>query len=132
MQVSWVVRFCCLLFVVHASATSASAYHRDYRVPLFGYHGNVTAMGSARYVGQFNEPNVKYLEELTIDVKFVPLTPGTVLVVYVDKEMVGTLTITNRQTGSLKVTSEERKYVPKIEAGTMVKLTKLDGTIVIQ
>lgn len=132
MQWRWLVRLTCFLALLQLLVTPAWAYKLESRVPLFGYRGNITAKGSARYMGKFREPDTRHFEELVIEVKYVPLTPGTVLAVYVDKEMIGQLTITEHQTGTLRVTSEQRKYVPPIEPGSSVRLMKTDGTIVMQ
>lgn len=132
MRWSWPVRLCCLTILMHSVATPAFAYKHESRVPLSGFRGYFTASGSARYLGKFNERDTKHFEELAIEVKNVPVVPGTVLTVYVDNEMMGTLTVTKHQTGLLKVTSEQRKFIPRIDAGSSVKLMKVDGTIVVQ
>lgn len=131
MPTLWTARLCCFLLVVTGLATPAWAYKREVRLPLHGCGGNITAVGSARYSIKRNEPDVPYHEALTIEVRNVALTPGTVLVIYAGDEFVGNVTIDAKQSGSLTVTNENRRYVPSLNWGTSIMIKKLDGSLVI-
>ena len=68
---------------------------------------------------------------LVIDVKNVPLTPGTVLVVYVGEESLGHLMLDSKRDGTFRLKSDPRTFVPKLTRGSSVTLKKLDGSLVI-
>ena len=131
MPTSYLTRACCFLALVSCWSTPAWAFKRDVRIPLLGCRGHFNASGSARSLTVRNEPSTLKLDELTIEVRNVPLKPGTVLVVYVDDETVGNIVLNSRQSGTLKITSETRKFVPTINWGTSVLVKKVDGSIVI-
>jgi hypothetical protein len=131
MRINSAVRAGLFLLVIVCTANPAWAYKRNFRIPLMASHGFYTASGTARYIAKFNEPNVTRYEELTIEVKNVPLVPGTVLVVEIDGETIGNFTLDRRQSGTLTITSETRKYIPNITSGSGVMVKKVDGTIVI-
>lgn len=76
------------------------------------------------------EPNVKDHEVLIVDVKNVPLPPGTVLSVQVNEDVVGNITLDDKQSGKLRLTSLKRKNLPKLDWGTSVNLKKIDGSLV--
>ena len=108
-------------------AEPAYAYKRESRVPLSGCRGHFAASGSARFVAMQNEPRQIDHEELIIEIKNVPLRPGTKLIVYVSDEAVGSISLNAKQSGSLTLTSSFGKVVPEITAGTSVMIKTIDG-----
>ena len=130
MRHSWLIRLLGFLIFVQTLSSPALAYKRTTRLPLLGCRGHFAASGSARYEEIRDESNTKDHEELTIEVKNVPLKPGTVLVVYVSDEALGNITLDRKQSGRLKLTSEFGKFVPTLEWGTNVMLKKIDGRLV--
>jgi len=68
-------------------------------------------------------------DELIVEIKNVPLPPGTTLVVYVGDELIGDFKLDARQSGSVKLDSEKR-FVPSIEPGSMVTLKTVEGKLV--
>ena len=105
----------------------ACAYKRESRIPLSGCRGHFAASGSARFVAMRNEPRQTDHEELIIEIKNVPLPPGTNLIVYVSDEYVGFINLNAKQSGSLTLTSSFGKIVPEITAGTSVFIKTIDG-----
>lgn len=109
----------------------AWAYKFELKVPLTGCLGYFSATGSARHIRYLNEPNFKNHDEVIVEIKNVPLPPGTVLVVNFENEMIGKITLDKRRCGTLKLTSEDAGVVvPRMTVGTSVMLTKVDGSIV--
>lgn len=106
-------------------------YHKESRVPLFGCHEYFNASGSARYEAKRNEQHVARSEVLTIDIKNVPLKPGTVLVVYIDNEQMGKITLDARQSARFVISNETHRHVPIISAGSIVMIKKPTGQIVM-
>jgi hypothetical protein len=131
-MMKWLMRVCLLLVLVECTASPAWAYRRDFRIPLLGCHEYFYASGTARYVAKLNEAKVTRYEEVTVEVKNVPLKPGTVLVVEIDDETIGNITLDARQSGILTVTTETRKYIPFIKAGSNVSIRKVDGSVVLR
>jgi len=129
-------RFClihlCLIagFVLFFDG-QAWAYKRQNRIPLSGCRGHYAASGTARYVATRNEPRTPDQEEMIVEVKNVPLRPGTTLVVYVTDEAVGTIKLDANQGGTLKLTSAYKKFVPPLDEGTSVVLKTVDGRMVM-
>ncbi|WP_010585620.1 hypothetical protein [Schlesneria paludicola] len=130
MNHGWLVRMLCFLTVTFLWTTPSWAFKRELRLPLFGCRGHFAASGSARHVEVRGEPNVKDHDVLSIDVKNVPLPPGTVLAVQVNDEVIGNITLNERQSGKLRLTSLKRKNLPKLDWGTSVNLKKIDGSLV--
>ena len=130
MQKYWIIRFLAVLSGLQCLTNSAWAFKREIRVPLMGCRGHYAASGFARSVEVFSEANEKDRQEFVIQMRNVPLTPGTVLVVYVGDESVGNITLDAKQSGSIKITSDKHRHVPKLDWGTSVILTKIDGSIV--
>ena len=108
-------------------AEPACAYKRESRIPLSGCRGHFAASGSARFVAMRNEPRQTDHEELIIEIKNVPLRPGTKLIVYVSDDPVGSISLNAKQSGSLTLTSSFGKVVPEITAGTSVMIKTIDG-----
>lgn len=126
------IRLFIFVFVVHCVTATTWADERATRIPLFGCRGHFAASGDARYIDVRNEAGVKDRQDLIIEIKNVPLRPGTVLVVYVNDEMLGNITLDSRQGGTFKLSSEDRRFVPKLNYGTNVMITKIDGRLVIR
>ena len=131
MRVSTLVRLCCVVAIFASSAAPVWAYKRENRIPLTGCRGHFAASGSARYVLLRDEPKTEDREELIVEVKNVPLKPGTTLIVYVTDEAVGTIKLDARQSGSLKLTSAYKKFIPPLDAGTSVVLKTVNGRFVM-
>lgn len=105
------------------------AYKRESRVPLAGYHGYFAAQGSARYQSLRNIPRTKDHDELIVEIKNVPLPPGTTLVVYFGDEVIGDFKLDSRQSGSIKLVSE-KGFVPPIEPGSIIALKTVEGKLI--
>ena len=108
-------------------AEPACAYKRESRIPLSGCRGHFAASGSARFVAMRNEPRQTDHEELIIEIKNVPLPPGTKLIVYVSDEVVGYINLNAKQSGSLTLTSSFGKIIPEITAGTSILIKTING-----
>ena len=126
------IRLFSLLVFLQCFTATTSAYEKATRIPLLGCRGHFAASGDARYIEVRNESSVKDHQELIIEIKNVPLRPGTVLVVYVSDEVMGNITLDSKQGGTLKLSSEDRKFVPKLHYGTNIMITKVDGRLVIR
>jgi hypothetical protein len=131
MRHAWLVRAICFLCLIQCLTAPAWAYKRETRIPLLGCRGHFAASGNARFVEVRSERSVRDHDELIIDIKNVPLRPGTVLVVYVSNEAVGNITINSKLSGSLTLKAEGLQYLPSVNLGTSVVLTKLDGSLVL-
>src|SRR5437762_1620847 len=103
------VRCCLVLLVLQSIAPCVRAYQHELRVPLVGSREYYNASGSARLFEIRRVTRERDREELVIEVNNVPLTPGTVLVVYIGDEQVGKITLNSKRSGSLKLTSDFRK-----------------------
>ena len=126
------IRLC--LFVtgmVQLLNQQALAYKRENRIPLSGCRGHFAASGTARYVANRNESKTQDREELIVEIKNVPMRPGTTLVVYVTDEAVGTIKLDAKQGGTLKLTSSFNKFVPPLDESTSVVLKTVDGRMVM-
>jgi len=111
--------------------SQAWAYKRENRIPLSGCRGHYAASGTARYVAKRGEPKTPDQEEMIVEIKNVPLSPGTTLVVYVTDEAVGTIKLDSKQGGTLKLTSAYKKFVPPLDESTSVVLKTVDGRMVM-
>ena len=131
MNHGWLVRLLCFLTLTTFGASPLWAEKRELRIPLFGCRGHFTASGAARYVEIRREKGVKDHDDLTIEVKNVPLPPGTVLSVHIEEEVIGSITLNNELSGKLMLTSLNRKTMPRLDWGTSIKLKKIDGSLVI-
>lgn len=120
-----------VLVLVISSVQTAWASKRESRVPLQGCRGHYAASGSARYVAIRSEKKKTDGEELVIDIKNVPLTPGTTLFVFVADVPVGTIKLDSKQSGTLTMTSSSGKYVPPLEPGTSVVVKTAKGQYVM-
>lgn len=132
MRIRLLARICFLAIAVQALVSSASAFEKETRIPLVGYNKYLAASGSARLYEIRRVAKQKDREEVVVEVKNVPLTPGTVLVVNIDNEQVGNLTLNAKRSGTFKLTSDARKFIPKIDAGTSVTVTTVDGHLVMR
>jgi len=126
---SWLVRCLFIIAISHGCSTEIWAYKRESRVPLVGCHAYFAAHGSARYLSVRNIASTRNHDELIVEIKNVPLPPGTTLVVYVGDELIGDFKLDARQSGSVKLDSEKR-FVPSIEPGSMVTLKTVEGKLV--
>ena len=131
MRSSTLFRLCLIVVVVLSFEAPAWAYKRENRIPLIGCRGHFAASGSARYVLVRDEKKADDREEMIVEIRNVPLRPGTTLVVYVTDEAVGTIKLDAKQSGTLTLTSSFKKYVPPIDAGTSVVLKTIDGRFVM-
>lgn len=125
-----IVRLVALVVGIHCLTNLAWANKREVRLPLHGCKGHFELRGEARSTETWAETNRKDHKELVIEVRNIPLRPGTLLVVFVGDESIGNITVDARQRGYLKITSEQQKYVPMLDWGTSVMLTKVDGSII--
>jgi hypothetical protein len=125
------VRFCVFVAAVQLLTADAWAYKTEIRLPLIGCRGHFAAAGTARFHVLRGEPKIDDQEELLIEIKNVPLAPGTILVVYVSDEVVGNITLNGKQSGSLKLTSALRKFVPPLDPGTSVMVKTVDGRLIM-
>lgn len=95
-----------------------------------GCRGYYAASGSARYVRIRQERKLDE-EELIVEVKNVPLAVGTILVVYIGEEVIGTIKLDAKLSGTLKVATSFGKFVPAIEPGTNVVVKTVNGRYVM-
>ncbi len=109
----------------------AWAYKRENRIPLSGCRGHFAASGTARYVAKHKEPKTPDQEEIIVEINNVPMRPGTILVVYVTDEAVGTIKLDAKQGGTLKLTSSSNKFIPPLDESTSVVLKTVDGRMVM-
>ena len=126
------VRLLACVLAVQGLSISSSAYEREVKVPLSGSDAYYKAGGTAKLVTIWGEAGRLDREDLTIQVKHVPLPPGTVLVVNVGEHTVGHLVLDARQSGILKISAEGRKSVLRLTYGTTILLTTIDGKNVMQ
>lgn len=127
----WSVRVCLFLVMVQTLTSESWAFKREMRIPLLGCRGHYTASGAAKYLAIRNVPKEKDREELVIEIDNVPLKPGTVLVVYVGDEQIGSIKLDAKGSGSLTLTSDFRKYVPPLDVGTTIMLKTIEGRLVM-
>ena len=125
-----IIRVVALVVGMHCLTSLAWANKREVRLPLHGCRGHFELRGEARSTETWAETNRKDRRELVIEVRNIPLRPGTVLVVFVAEESVGNITVDANQRGFLKITSDQQKNVPLLDWGTSVILTKIDGSLV--
>ncbi len=109
----------------------AWAYKRENRIPLSGCRGHFAASGTARYIAKNKEPKTPDQEEIIVEISNVPMRPGTVLVVYVTDEMIGTIKLDAKQGGTLRLTSSSNKFIPPLDESTSVVLKTVDGRMVM-
>ena len=107
----------------------ALAYQREFRLPILGHQRHAAASGNARHITVRQQVGVRDHEQLIINIRNVPLSPGTVLVVNVHNEAIGNITLDSRRSGTLKLTSE-KSFIPELNWGSSVTITKIDGTLV--
>lgn len=132
MRLKFLIPLFCLIMAIQSSASFAWAFERETRVPLVGSNQYFAASGSARLYEIRRVNKQKDREELVVDVKNVPLKPGSVLVVSVDEEQIGKIVLSAKRSGSLKLTSEFRRTIPSVTAGTSVTITTLEGRLVMR
>ena len=128
---TWIGRLFAVMLMLSCLTTPAWAHKRETRLPLAGCKGHFAATGTATSKEVWAESNTVDHRELVFEVRNVPLTPGTVLVVYLDDAIVGNITLDSNQKGSLKLTSAHRKRLPMLNWGSSVVLTKVDGSIIM-
>lgn len=124
-------RLLIIAILVMSYGQNSWASKRESRVPLQGCRGHYAASGSARHVAIRGEKKTTDAEELIIEIKNVPLTPGTTLVVYITEEAVGTIKLDSKQSGTLTLSSSSGKFVPPLEAGTSIVVKTVDGRYVM-
>lgn len=124
------LRFFFAGYFLFATLQPAWAFRTESRIPLVGCRGFYAASGSAKYVRVRQERKLDE-EELVVEVKNVPLAVGTTLVVFVGDEVIGTIKLDSRLSGSLKVATAFGKFVPSIEPGTSVFVKTVDGRYVM-
>jgi len=117
--------------VIMSFAPSVWASKRESRVPLQGCRGHYAASGSARHVTIRGEKKTTDSEELIVEIKNVPLKPGTTLIVYMTDEPVGTIKLDSKQSGSLTLSSSSGKFVPPLEPGTSIVVKTVQGRYVM-
>jgi hypothetical protein len=121
-----IVRLFLFAFLTLSLAEPAWAYRWESRIPLMGCRGHYAASGSARYI-RIRGENKTSSEQLVIEIRNVPLPPGTILVVYVEDEAIGTIRLNEKQAGQLILESSFRKFIPPIDAGTNVVVKTVQG-----
>ncbi len=126
------LRLLLLLLVAEVLASPALAYQRESRVPLFGCARYFAASGSAKSFEIRQVSKEKDREVLVIEINNVPLRPGTLLIVFVNGENIGQVTLNSKRGATFKVESDFGKYVPTIEPGTLVEIKTADGRLVIR
>ena len=67
-----------------------------------------------------------------VEIRNVPIKPGTTLLVYVSEILVGTIKLDAARNGKLKVVASSRNFVPPISAGTVVEIKTIDGHQVLR
>ncbi len=122
---------CLFTAFVLLSDGQAWAYKRETRIPLSGCRGHFAASGTARYVSKQNETKTPDQEDIIVEINNVPMRPGTILVVYVTDEAVGTIKLDAKQGGTLKLTSSSKKFIPPLDESTSVVLKTVDGRMVM-
>ena len=131
MQRLCLIRLCLIAGFVFVFDGQAWAYKRENRIPLSGCRGHFAASGTARYVAKRSEPKTPDQEEMIVEVNNVPMRPGTILVVYVTDEVVGTIKLDAKQGGTLKLTSSFNKFIPPLDESSSVVLKTVDGRMVM-
>ena len=122
--------FMILTFVL-ALTDTASAFKKQERVPLLGCRGHFAASGSAIYTTLRGEPKTPDGEQLEIEIRNVPLRPGTTLFVYVAEQPVGSIKLDAKQGGTISLNSSFGKFVPPVGPGTSVVVKTVDGKPVL-
>lgn len=132
MPPAWTLKLLGIVVVVQALSMSAFAYTKEVRLPLAGCRGYFAASGSATYKEVFADSTQKASRELVVEIQNMPLPPGTVLVISVDEQTIGKVTLDSRRNATLRLTNtNSQKKIAPLEWGTRVNVTKVDGTIVI-
>ena len=121
-----------MMSIVLFCVTPVFAYKSQQRVPLSGYDKYFLATGSAKYTTIANEPKMADHEELVVEIRNVPIKPGTTLLVYVSEILVGKIKLDAARNGKLKVVASSRNFVPPISAGTFVEIKTIDGHQVLR
>lgn len=132
MRLQRIFGLCVLIIVSQGLGRSVPAFEKETRIPLVGCRQYSAAYGAAKLYEIRRVTKEKDREELVIEINNVPLPPGTVLVVDVDKEQIGKITLNSKRSGRLKLTSEFRKYIPSITPGTSVTVTTIEGRLVMR
>ena len=128
---SWMVRLFAALLVLQTLCEPALAYKKEVRLPLAGCRGFFAASGSATYTEVIADATQKASYELFVEIKNMPLPPGTILVVSVDEQTIGRVTLDSRRNASLRLTGDKKKIIAPLNWGSQVNLTKVDGTVVV-
>ena len=109
--------------------TEAALFHVQF--PLNGRHEYRMGSGMITFSESVGEQKRDDGTILTIDVKNVPLPPGTELFVYIHETEVGKFKLTKQRTGRFVLEAKYPKSTPRIQTGSFVTLKLDDGTIVI-
>lgn len=126
------LRFCLVIAISVCLTNHAWAYKRENRIILRGADKYFLATGEAKSLEVRREIKQKDREELTIELKNVPMKPGTVLVVFFADEEVGKITLDDKRSGQLKLSSETQKHVPLIGPGSVVHIKTPEGRTVVK
>ena len=120
-----------VLLILQMLCTPALAYKKEIRLPLAGCREYFAASGSATYTEVIADATQKASYELFVEIKNMPLPPGTVLVVLIDEQTIGRVTLDSRRRASLRLTGDKKKIIAPLNWGSQVNLTKVDGTVVV-
>ncbi len=107
----------------------AATFHVEF--PLAGKNLYGAASGTVSFTEFIGEPKRDDGTELTIEVKNVPLPPGTELRVYVHEMEVGKFKLTKDRSGKFALQAKYPKSTPRLKTGSLVSVKLEDGTIVV-
>lgn len=110
--------------------TAQAVLHRQ-KLSLTGCRGYLSSKGLVTYTDSFGERGMPDGQRLVIVIENVSLPPGTELLVYVNGNEVGTMTLDNRRGGRFVIESKFRQPAPPISLGSFVVLKRIDGSNVM-